>query len=173
MIREQLQQLKTGPRDLRRFGLMVGSVLALLGAVLLWRHQAAGPWLLVGGLTLVGVGAAAPRILKPIYIGWMALAFVLGAVVSTVLLTVIFYLAVTPIGLLARCFGKDFLNRKWEPRAATYWVPRPPKARAKRSWYSGIDLTRSMTWPTEGLPISLWASSGPHICCSSVVSRPS
>jgi hypothetical protein len=53
-------------------------------------------------------------------------------IVSTVLLTVFFYLVVTPIGLAARCVGKDFLERRWDAKATTYWrardhsEPRPP-----------------------------------------------
>lgn len=132
MIQEQIRQLKTGPADLRRFGLMVGAVLGLLGVWLLWRHKPLAPYFIGAGGILVLLGAVAPRSLKHIYIPWMTLAFVLGAIVSTVVLTLFFYLAVTPLGLLARCFGRDFLDRKWDAQARTYWrrrarnAPRPP-----------------------------------------------
>jgi hypothetical protein len=52
----------------------------------------------------------------------MALAFTLGFVMSNVILTLFFFLFVTPIGLLARLFRKDFLARKWDKRAASYWI---------------------------------------------------
>src|SRR5438445_6838175 len=113
MIREEIKQLKTGPRDLRKFGLTVGGVLSLLGLWFLYRHKAHSPYFLYPGLLLLLLGLAVPRTLKEIYIGWMALAFVLGLIVSTVLLTGFFYLVVTPIGLAARCFGKDFVERRW------------------------------------------------------------
>jgi hypothetical protein len=57
----------------------------------------------------------------------MALAFLLGFVVSTVFLTVFFYLVVTPVGLIARLSGKDFLERKWS-NAPSYWLVRPASA---------------------------------------------
>src|SRR5213594_3245035 len=98
MLREEIKQLKTGPRDLRKFGLTVGGVLLLLGLWFLCRHKAHYPWFLYSGLLLFGLGLAVPRSLKQVYIGWMTLAFVLGLVVSTVLLTLFFYLVMTPIG---------------------------------------------------------------------------
>lgn len=124
MIRDELKQLKTDPPALRKFGLSVGGVLVLLGLWFTLRHKLAGPYLLAPGGLLLGLGLAWPRSLKPVYVGWMAVAFVLGHVVSTVLLVLLFYLVVTPMGLLARAVGKDFLNRKWDPQAPTYWVPR-------------------------------------------------
>ena len=121
MIREELKRLKTDPRTLRKFGVTIGTVLLLLGALLLWRHQPGYPYLVLPGALLVLLGLAAPRSLKLPYVGWMAVALVLGMVVSTVLLILFFYLVVTPLGLLARCLGKDFLEKKWRPEAASYW----------------------------------------------------
>jgi hypothetical protein len=124
MIREQIQNLKTDRRALRQFGLMIGGVVAVLGALLWLRHQPAGPWLLGPGTLLVLLGALTPRTLKHLYLGWMSVAFVLGFVVSTLLLTLFFYLLVTPLGLLARLSGRDFLDRQWSPSASSYWRPR-------------------------------------------------
>src|SRR5205809_3485170 len=114
MIREEIKQLKTGPSELRKFGLTVGGVLVLLGCWFIYRHKAHYPWFLWPGLLLLAVGLLLPRSLKHIYLGWMAGALLLGFIVSTVLLILFFYLVVTPIGLIARCVGKDFLKRKWQ-----------------------------------------------------------
>ena len=124
MIREEIRQLKTGSRDLRKFGLMVGGVLVALGCWFLYRGKMHYPWFLWPGLALFGLGLVAPITLRYLYIGWMTLAFVLGFIVSNVLLTLFFYLVVTPIGLLARCLGKDFLERKWHQETASYWLER-------------------------------------------------
>ena len=124
MIREEIKQLKTGRRDLQKFGLMVGGVFLLLGLWFLYRHKAHYPFFFYPGAVLLVVGLFLPQILKPIYIGWMALAFTMGLIVSTVLLTIFFYLVVTPIGLAARCLGKDFLARKWDAETTTYWLRR-------------------------------------------------
>ena len=68
------------------------------------------------------LGALVPRSLRLIYIGWMSLAFILGFAVSTALLTVFFYLVVTPIRLIARLAGRDFLHRNFDRSAASYWI---------------------------------------------------
>src|SRR5438876_8420236 len=121
MLIEEIKQLKTGPRELRKFGLMVGSVFFLLGLWFWHRHKAHYPYFIWPGLVLLVLGLTAPRSLKHVYIAWMAVGLFLGLIVSTVLLTLFFYLVVTPIGLAARCFGKDFLERKWDAKGPSYW----------------------------------------------------
>jgi hypothetical protein len=127
MLREEIKQLQAAtPRDLRKFGLMVGGVFLLLA---LWFfipkwHKSWYWWFLVPGVPLVIFGAAFPKALKWAYVGWMTLAMALGAIVSTVLLTLLFYAAVTPIGLIARMAGKDFLSRKLDSAMPSYWILR-------------------------------------------------
>jgi hypothetical protein len=135
MIRDQIRDLKTSPRELRRFGLTVGAVFALWGAWLVFRHKPLAPYPLGVGALLIGLGALGPAVLRPIYVAWMALAFALGWVVSTILLTLFFYLVVTPIGLLARALGQDFLDRRWDLAASTYWRPRRKPEREEKSSY--------------------------------------
>ena len=128
-LREDLRQLNTGPRELRNFGLLVGGVFAALGLILLLRHRPAAPYCLGIGGFLMAFGLLAPRVLKYIYIAWMALAFVLGFIVSGILLTLFFFLVITPIGWVARCFGNDFLSLKLDRRTPSYWLPRERKTK--------------------------------------------
>jgi hypothetical protein len=124
MIRDELNQLPVGRRELRKFGLVVGAVFLLLALWFGWRGRTFYPVFLVPGLPLVILGALLPQALKSVYRGWMTLALVLGLVVSSVVLTLFFYLVVTPVGLLARIVGKDFLNRKLRAEARSYWIAR-------------------------------------------------
>src|SRR5689334_25299228 len=101
-IRADLKKLETGPGHLRKFGLMVGGVIVLLGVLLLLRHRSHYMAFCGAGALLAAFGVIWPRALKHIYIAWMALAFSLGFVMSNVILTLFFFLFVTPIGLLAR-----------------------------------------------------------------------
>jgi hypothetical protein len=121
-IHADLKQLKTGAGDLRKFGLTVGGVLILLGVLLFLRHRSSYLAFCGAGAVLMTFGVIWPRALKYVYIAWMALAFTLGFVMSNVILTLFFFLFVTSIGLLARLFHKDFLARKWDKRAASYWI---------------------------------------------------
>jgi len=134
MIREEIKQLKTGTRELRNFGLLVGAVFAMLGLLFWMRSKPHYPYFLVLGSLLLVFGAAFPRALKHVYVAWMSLAIVLGFIVSTVILTLFFILVITPIGLTARLLGKDFLRLKLDRRESTYWISRksrPPRSPAE------------------------------------------
>src|SRR6266404_4274094 len=133
-IRADLEKLETGARDLRKFGLTVGGVFVLLGVLFLLRHNPSYPFLLGIGSTLVLFGAIWPRALKWIYIAWMTLAFTLGFVMSNVILTLFFFLLVTPIALLSRLFGQDFLARKLDKNAASYWIPHVKEEKTAASY---------------------------------------
>jgi len=134
MILKDLKELKTGKPELRKFGLLVGGVFLALGLLFLLRHKAQYPWFLIPGILLVLAGTAVPGVLKPVYLAWMSVAIILGFIVSNVILTLFFFLVVTPIGLVARASGKDFLRLRLEPKARTYWIPRErrsPKTQAE------------------------------------------
>ena len=124
MIRAEIQELDTSPRNLRKFGLVVGGVFGLLAVWFWWRGKAFYPYVLILGVPLVVFGLIWPKVLKQVYVIWMSLALVLGLIVSTALLTILFYLVVTPVGLVARLSGKDFLSQKLDPNANSYWIAR-------------------------------------------------
>jgi len=124
MIRAEIQELDTSPRNLRKFGLVVGGVFGLLAVWFWWRGKAFFPYVLILGVSLVVFGLIWPKLLKQVYVIWMSLALVLGLIVSTALLTILFYLVVTPVGLVARLSGKDFLSQKLDPNANSYWIAR-------------------------------------------------
>jgi len=121
-IHADLKKLRTGAGDLRKFGVIVGPGFIFLGVLLLLRHRSSYVAFCGAGALLTAFGVIWPRGLKYVYIAWMALAFTLGFVMSNVILTLFFFLFVTPIGLMARLFQKDFLARKWDKPAASYWI---------------------------------------------------
>jgi hypothetical protein len=128
-IRDDIKQLKTDTAALRKFGLVVGGVFLALGLLFLWRHPNRTPYFAWPGGVLMAFGIIAPNLLRWVYIAWMSLAFVLGFVMAHVILTLFFYLVITPVGLLARIAGKDFLSLKLDRAAKSYWLPREQKAR--------------------------------------------
>jgi hypothetical protein len=81
-------------------------VLVLLLVMLRWQRSE----LLVPALIIQLVSMVAPQVLRPVAIVWFGFAHLLGAVVSRVLLAVVFGLVVTPIGLLRRVLGNDSLR---------------------------------------------------------------
>lgn len=123
-IVQEIRALRPDRRELRKFSWVVGGILLLLAAWIWYRHPASGtaPVLAWIGGPLIAVGLAAPQVLKPLYYAWMSLAVVLGFVMTRVLLTVFFFLVMTPFGLVMRLMGKDPLNRRFDRRASTYWI---------------------------------------------------
>jgi hypothetical protein len=99
-------------------------VFLLLGGWFLFRHKPAWPFFVAPGALLVFLGLAAPRSLKGTYLVWMALAFTLGLMISTLILTLFYFLVLTPIALAGRLIGKDFLSEKRDPGAPSYWLAR-------------------------------------------------
>lgn len=78
-------------------------------------------WTVGGALTALGL--VLPTLLAPVYKGWMKLAHGLAYVNTRILITLIFYLVMTPIGLLMRVIKGDILGEKLDKKAATYWNP--------------------------------------------------
>jgi len=114
----------------RQFGRGVGTVLVLIGVWLLWRGSS-GPVVrtTVGsGLLLVVSGFAYPRVLVWLNRLWMRLAEALSFVSTRVVLGLVFFLAVTPTGVVKRLTGWDPLGRR-RSRRESYWVPYPERQR--------------------------------------------
>jgi hypothetical protein len=76
-------------------------------------------------VTVGALGLAWPPVIKPVFVGWMALAYPIGWTVSRIVLGVIFYGLFTPMAWVFRLIGRDELALKSQPTAATYWRPKP------------------------------------------------
>jgi hypothetical protein len=112
---------------LRTFGGIASLVALAVGA----RTGYLIPWATVAGLLLV-LTLAAPTLLRPLYVGLTLLTFPLGLVVSELILVILFFGVVTPLGWLMRLRGWDPMERKFERGAQTYWKPRTGKVEMKR-----------------------------------------
>jgi hypothetical protein len=121
-------------KTLRQFA---GLWIAFFGGFALWQglvrgHQALAAVLGALALTVGPIGLARPGWLRPIYVGWMVLAFPIGWTVSQAILAVMYYGLFTPIGLLFRLIGRDPLHRARRPELETYWSPKPTPASPRR-----------------------------------------
>ena len=118
----------TDAAQLRKFGLLVGGIFCAIG---LWPAviRGAGPrsWALVVGVLLLAPALLAPRILMPVYRIWMTVGEALGWINTRVLLGVVFYGLITPMGLIRRLRREDPMRRRHDPAAQSYRVPKPPR----------------------------------------------
>src|ERR1700720_1821158 len=112
---------KKSLRAEREFGLIVGGVLLFLSAWWIYRgkFQNVSPVTLPLGALLVLLGLLFPRILVLPNKAWMAFAEALSFVTTRIILAVVFFGIVTPIGVVKRWFGWDPLNRRAAPASLT------------------------------------------------------
>jgi hypothetical protein len=111
-------------RGLREFGLTTGGIVAgLFGLLFPWLLERPVPrWPWVIAAVLVAWALAAPASLRGFYRGWMKLGLLLGKITTPVIMGVVFFLVVTPMGLVRRLLGKDSLARGFE-MTSSYRVP--------------------------------------------------
>ncbi len=127
MISEEIKNIKESKSDLRKFGLTVGIALTLLGTALLLFHKPSYLYFIIPGVLLIILGLTIPQILRPLNKIWMALALIMGWIMTRVILSILFYLGLTTISFLAKLFGKKFLELKMDRSKETYWVKREIK----------------------------------------------
>ncbi len=77
-----------------------------------------------GGFLLTGL--AVPGVLSPLNRLWMKLGLLLGRIVNPIVMGLVFFLFVTPMALVMRLAGREFLALRFEPSKASYWVRRDP-----------------------------------------------
>ena len=115
-------------KELRQFGLLVGAVFSVIGLwPLVFRGEPLRLWALgIGGLLIV-CGGILPQLLAPIHKGWMWVGHIMGWVNTRILLGIVFYALVTPIGFVFRLMGKDTMRQAFAESSTTYRVVRSPR----------------------------------------------
>ena len=118
-------------KELRQFGLLVGAVFAVIGLwPIVFRGEPLRLWATgVGGLLII-CGGVLPSILAPIHKGWMWVGHILGWINTRILLGIVFYALVTPIGFMFRLMGKDTMRQAFSESSTTYRVVRSPRPRS-------------------------------------------
>ena len=118
---EEIKNIKSEKSDLRKFGITIGVILLIIAGFLFWKEKESFQILLTFGVTFCILGIAIPFILKPIYWIWMIFAIILGWIMTRIILSLLFYIIFTTIGLISRLFGKQFLELKWDHSQNSYW----------------------------------------------------
>ena len=129
-ILQEIKDIRSGPKELRKFGITFAVVGAIIGSWLLYKHRPAAPYFLGGGGVFLLLGLLVPVVLKPLQKVWMTLAVLMGWVMTRVILSLLFFIGFTGMRGLGTIFGHRFLEKKADPSAATYWIPRktqPPR----------------------------------------------
>ncbi|HTZ39991.1 MAG TPA: SxtJ family membrane protein [Syntrophales bacterium] len=133
MFREEIKKIPMDRKALRNFGLLMAGMLLVVGGWMWWKSAAGWPWIGGGAVLLAIIGLAMPMILKPLYRAWMIFALILGWIMTCVILALVYFLVVTPIGYLGRALGEQFLHLKRSGQD-TYWVRKTGPARQKSDY---------------------------------------
>ena len=101
-------------KGLRHFALITGAIiLALFGFFLPWFLDSDRPtWPWVVAAVLAALGLIAPTTVRPVYRIWMYFGLILSRITTPVILGLVFFLMITPVGLIRRMFGIDPMARK-------------------------------------------------------------
>jgi hypothetical protein len=123
-----MQHHEATPKQLRSFGLLVGAIFAVISLwPVIWRGESWRVWAMIAAGVLIVPAMMMPQSLKLIYRGWMTLGDVLGWMNTRIILGLVFYGVVTPMGAYQRWRGHDPMRRCWEPQAETYRILRQPR----------------------------------------------
>ena len=117
---EEIKNIKSEKSDLRNFRITVSIILLVINGFLFWKEISFQIFLAIG-IILFLIAISIPAVLKPVYWIWMIFATILGWIMTRIILSILFYVILTPIGLIPRLFGKQFLELKWNRTNRTYW----------------------------------------------------
>jgi hypothetical protein len=126
--------LNPSKKDLRIFSVAMLAFLAFVGWVV-WHKTgsaAAGAGVAAAGIAFALLGLSAPRAVRPVFVVLMVINYPIGWVVTHVVMALIFYVVVTPLGVIMRLCGRDPMERRFDPNAKTYWKPRRTETDSSR-----------------------------------------
>jgi hypothetical protein len=121
------------PSSDRGFGMVFAAVFAIVGCWPLLDGAAPRLWALAIAAAFLAATWLAPRTLGPLNRLWTRFGLLLARVMNPLVLGLLFYGVVTPMGLVMRMLGKDPLRRRFEPGAQSYWIERRPPGPAPMS----------------------------------------
>lgn len=110
----------------KTFGLVFAGLFLVISILPLFHGEKFRWWASVVATMFALVALTKPALLTKLNQLWMKLGLLLGKIVSPIALSILFYLIITPIGLMIRIKGKDPLRLKFDPNANSYWIPRDP-----------------------------------------------
>ena len=123
---EEIKNIKTDIKSLKSFGITIGIVILVISGLLYFKEQDSYKFFLYVAGFFIGFGLLFPRALRRIYLIWMAFALILGWFMTRIILSLLFYVLITPIGIISRIFGNNFLETK-KINKTSYWNKRDSK----------------------------------------------
>ena len=118
---EEIKNIKTGKKDIRSFGVTFAIIFLMIAGFLYYQEKDSFQLFIYLAGSFSGLGFILPIVLKPFYMVWMTFAAILGWFMTKMILSLFFYIIITPIGLLLKILGKDLLHLKEQENKKSYW----------------------------------------------------
>ena len=121
----------TDRKEIRKFGTVALFFFGLLCTIAAWRQKVLVACFF-GALSLLGMGfLILPDTLKPVYDKWLQIAHFIGKAITVIMLTIMYYLVITPFALMKKIFGGSPISLKPDKSVSSYWVSRSELAQPK------------------------------------------
>ena len=118
----------------RSFGVVFFIVFLLIALYPVINNEEIRVWSLIVSLIFLVLGLLNSKILNPLNQIWFKFGVLLGRIISPLIMAIIFFFVVTPIGLIMRILGKDILNLRYNTKK-TYWIEKTgPKSKMKNQF---------------------------------------
>ena len=106
---EEIKNIKSNKKELRSFGIIVGSILTIIAGILFYKENPLCDMFFYFGAIFIFLGIFLYQILKPFYIIWMTFAVIIGWFMTRLILSILFYSIMSIVAIIAKIVGKDFL----------------------------------------------------------------
>ena len=128
-----MDEVKLGSN--RSFGIVFFIVFVLIAIYPIINQGELRIWSLIISLFFLVLGLFNSKILTPLNKLWFKFGLFLGKIISPIIMGIIFFVVVTPIGLVMRLLGKDVLNLKLNKKKTSYWIEKDgPKSKMKNQF---------------------------------------
>lgn len=129
-----LTKLPNDKQREQKLTFIIGAILLMIATWNVWQERSVVYWPTgVVSVTLLLIGLFSATGSHKFYHLWMRLAHMLGYINSRILLSLIYFLVVTPYGLILRLFGRDMMNRRGTGRKS-YWIPRSKTCQTRQQF---------------------------------------
>ena len=119
----------------RNFGVVFSCVFALIGGYLTWKSDGVAWWAFIVAGIFLTVALIRPSWLSVPNKLWFKLGILLGNIIAPLVMGVVFFATVVPIGLIFRLRGTDLLNLKLEEDTASYWIERKTQPQSMKNQF--------------------------------------
>ncbi len=135
-IKTGLSRLEKDNRSLRKFAAVISSALLIIGALVFFCGSVPerSYWLAGIAIILLLMGLPFPQLIRPLHTFWMGLALFIGYFMSRLLLSLLFFIVISPISIIMRVLRKDILKQKIDKSKNSYWIKKDIKERTVKDY---------------------------------------